>query len=491
MINQILPNELWEHVFLNLDYPSVLRCQRVCRLFGDIITSSAEVQYRGELSMDGMVDTGWSNLPVKQRLALLRERRSAWDNLQWELFPEETIPNVYHAYDFVDGTYAIIRNHKEFTAVIPPTKTTEGRRLTRHLEFSARDFSMDPTQDVIIFLGEQDINNPTIYLHVRSYESMSPHPQSEQSRIPVNCQERPYDCLLQVVDDLFALSCNDTLETKMDIRIWNWKTGKLIFEKRFADVGIKAESFTFINSQAFAIADPSENGYIGIYDLSSGTEVSRLHFPELADGALQNIDADTPPFFANPWSDRVFMTSPRSRIHTFSLSYWCDEGDLVLRAYLKNEILLSHATPRASEADSLGPRNVRWEDWGPKNTRIREMDPMEDSHCFSHGLRLVLPLEENYKYLRVLDFNFPRKLADNPNQSKSSVVSVTSPTTISYPSTFKEDIVTHLPYTMHLRVLPTFCPDSSDSTLILSESHIVVINEFDRGDESDLCTMAF
>ncbi|TFK71029.1 hypothetical protein BDN72DRAFT_958405 [Pluteus cervinus] len=494
VVNHALPNELWEHILLCLDYRSVLRCQQVSRLFNSIVATSAEIQYYGELEMDWMIDTRTSNLPMKERLALLRERRSAWDNLQWRILPRETIPSTYLAYDFVDGTYGIIQDNHEFMATVLPTKAREGHRKTHHLDFSVRDFCMDPTQDVIVFLGEPDTNDPATYLYVRSYESMAPHRESEQSRILVNCPQRPHNCMLQVVDNLIGVACNNRPGTELEIRIWNWKTGKQVYDGGSADTtGATAYSYTILNSQAFAVGTALTSGYVSIVDITSGIEVSRLLFPRLLSGEIRSIEVDSPPFLARPLKDCIFMASSTFRVHTFRLNYWSrDEGVLVLRAYILNEFLLSYATPSTSVQGPF-PQEIPWEEWGPHNTRIMQADPWSDTHCFSEGVRVVLPLdfEEEDMCLQILDFNFPRNLSENdPEKSETSVVPCTSPGKISRPSRFHHDIETSLPYTKHLRPFPSSCPVDDETVLILGDSHVVAIINEGSSLEDDLFTMA-
>ncbi|TFK62399.1 hypothetical protein BDN72DRAFT_392250 [Pluteus cervinus] len=484
---RVVPDELWEQVFLHLDYPSVLRCKQACRLFSGIITASAEIQYRGELTMDCMIDTGMSNLPITDRLTLLRKRRFAWDNLQWNVLPKKTIPaaNTYHTYDFVAGTYALIGGD-EFIAVTLPTTAHQGIQKTHTLDFRALDFVMDPTQDVVIFLGYQMTADPSsTYLYVRTYESMTPHPQSEQSRILVNSSSRSRVYQLHLNGDIFALA-NSHPTRDAEIRIWNWKTAKLIIELTVTNS--RAESFAFLSSEAFAMVIRTDSGYISIYDVSSGTEISRLRFPELTYGSLSSAIVDTPPFLAQPRPDCVVATSPKHRIHTFMLTYASDESDYNLQAYILNEFLLSYATPpTAGQGSSIHIKDVRWEDWGPHNTRIVQVELFRNyPHYFSQGLRVVLPVKRSDWQLCILDFNIHRKLADRPEKPKAQVTTVAHPTTISnselgFPL-FKYDVETYLPYILHRRVIPDPFPVGLAIPILLSECHIAAVNDLDPDD---------
>ncbi|TFK71042.1 hypothetical protein BDN72DRAFT_494040 [Pluteus cervinus] len=486
--HHLLPNELWEHVFLYLDYPSALRCQQVCRFFNSIISASANIQYHGELTMDGMIDTNASNLPVVDRLALLRERRAAWHSLDWQLFPAQSFPRSYHAYDFVGGTFAILLNN-EFIAITFPTKTSEGSRKSHHLDFAARDFAMDPTQDLAIFLGEQVANDPVTYIYVRTYETIASHPQSEQSRIAVHLNERPHDCMVQIVEDLFAFASSNSDESRLDIRIWNWKTGQIVHDHSHlvddADQG-RAESFALLSSKAFAIGIKTDSGHISIWDIDSGAEVSRLCLPELADPdewSLESVSVDAPPYLAHPRPDRTFMTSPGHRVISFSLTY--STGSVDLRAYILSDFLTSYATPRSSDQDI----DVPWEDWGPLNTRVMDAGDQDDSDTHCQGFRVALAADDYNISVRILDFNPRRPAVRDPSPSDAEVVSADSSTTVSYPWIFEKDIETHLPYTMHIRELPDSCPVDVP-IILLDECHVVPIGFLGPGSEVDLFPMA-
>ncbi|TFK62396.1 hypothetical protein BDN72DRAFT_392226 [Pluteus cervinus] len=333
--------------------------------------------------MDGLIDTDASNVSIKDRLNLLRERRFTWENLQWKIFPAESFSDSYRAYDFAGGVYAALEGSNDFTAFTLPTKTCEGSRKSHHLDFPARDFAMDPTQDLVVFLGEQAVNDPAIYLYVRTYESIVPHPHSEQSRILVHSQTRPDACMVQIADNHLALAWNDHDETELSIQIWDWKSGTLIHDQLLEDSGGRSESFTFLSPRTFAIGVKKLSGYISIWNLDSGTEVSRLCFPEMIDGewCIHRVSVDTPPFMARPRPNHAFMVSPTHRIHTFSLSYTGSAGSLSLQVYVPNGFLLSCAMSLANSERNDSSIDVPWENWGPRNTRIRELGPQNYVDC--------------------------------------------------------------------------------------------------------------
>lgn len=92
--------------------------------------------------------------PHAELLQMLRDRLKAWEQLDWKKF--RVIPSgdfsQCRAYELVAGTFAT-SNGSNLLVIWLPSATHEGRVLHREtLEISVRDFAIDPTEDVIVFL---------------------------------------------------------------------------------------------------------------------------------------------------------------------------------------------------------------------------------------------------------------------------------------------------------------------------------------------------
>jgi hypothetical protein len=120
-----------------------------------MIDDSSELQYIIELGLDGMVDSGSSTLSHADRLAKLRDRRKAWSSLNWKKRSVIQIQGLCHAYELVGGVFVKASGGLHFLASWLPSTTHEGRRIQRDdLKMEARDFAIDPGQDLIIFVEE-------------------------------------------------------------------------------------------------------------------------------------------------------------------------------------------------------------------------------------------------------------------------------------------------------------------------------------------------
>lgn len=89
-----------------------------------------------------------------KRLTWVRDWKESWDKLDWAIFPEETIAGGSHAYDLTGGVFgALVEDN--FVALSLPSKTRGSEQVSRALDFHARDFAMDQTQDLVIFFERQ------------------------------------------------------------------------------------------------------------------------------------------------------------------------------------------------------------------------------------------------------------------------------------------------------------------------------------------------
>lgn len=134
-----------------------LIARQVCRHLKTIIADSSELQYIIELSLDGMMDSSSSALSHADRLAKLRDRRKAWSSLSWKKRSVIQMRGLCHAYELVEGVFVKASGGLNFLASWLPSSTDEGRQIRRgSLEMEARDFAIDPGQDLIIFVEEGD-----------------------------------------------------------------------------------------------------------------------------------------------------------------------------------------------------------------------------------------------------------------------------------------------------------------------------------------------
>lgn len=123
-----------------------------------------ELQYKIELFVDGMIDGPPSSVTAAERLQMLLDRRKAWAQLQWKERFIVPMQGDCQAYELVGGVFAKtmslispVEPSRHLTASWLPSSNKEERHLVRNdLGMDTRDFAMDPSQDLIIFLEEID-----------------------------------------------------------------------------------------------------------------------------------------------------------------------------------------------------------------------------------------------------------------------------------------------------------------------------------------------
>ena len=113
------------------------------------------MQYIIELGANRMEATSYA-LPHVDLLQKLRDRLKAWDQLDRKNF--RVIPSgdfgECRAYELVAGTFSTSNGSNLFVIWLPST-THDGRVLCHEtLGLSVRDFAIDPTEDIIVFLED-------------------------------------------------------------------------------------------------------------------------------------------------------------------------------------------------------------------------------------------------------------------------------------------------------------------------------------------------
>ncbi|TFK63169.1 hypothetical protein BDN72DRAFT_847935 [Pluteus cervinus] len=456
---EILPSELWQWIFCLLPGRDLYHgAQLVCRSFHDIIKGSPELQYLIALFHEGMVDTGSSNLPFSDRFRLLHNRRAAWDNLNWELFPKDISPHgPRHAFGFVGGLFAALSiSRNNFAVIRLPLKTSPSKQTVfAQLDIRFFDFLFDPTQDVVILLAKDTGPEERYFMHVRSLTDTKPHPGAHQPVLSMREVLDSTSAVFQLDGDL--VGCLQGGATS-HLEIWNWKSGQRLVE--IEDDGFHHDVphvFTFLDPNSYAVACQlgQGSGCLRIFTLASqSAPVATLLFPELVGDQkwyLSDISLEPSARICYRLSDRVFTTSPDVRVHTIRLEYKHREGPEETLDFLmlfRNDGILPFTT-HSDESELIVP----WDDWGPRNTRMIPIAFEEGwSSSNSYGSRVILSDYGTHK-LEIMDFNYHRP-PDPLAMSKGFIRRHAEPSTISRPQLFNKDVVTTLPFFRLVKELP-------------------------------------
>lgn len=114
-----------------------------------------------------MVDVPSNTIATPERLLMLRSRRLAWDSLRWTRCETRTVNNSCDAYELVGGIFARLSSMRHFLAFRLPSKIEPAQDIfNAYLDFLARDFAMDPSQDLIIFLEDQGLYAAPLWPYV-------------------------------------------------------------------------------------------------------------------------------------------------------------------------------------------------------------------------------------------------------------------------------------------------------------------------------------
>ncbi|KAF8192077.1 hypothetical protein BJ912DRAFT_962766 [Pholiota molesta] len=405
-----LPQELQTEVLSNLDAVSLTRCAMTCKSVYETVKSASSLVYTVQLHLDGLEDGGMLTSSSDSIETILR-RRQAWRSL--------------------DGKEPLTCQ----------TRRGYAEELAHRLELplmgiSAREFTMDPTQDLLVFLDNRfiptSIDTYTICVHVRSLSTNTVHPQAQQSPLQFTVVPGPYwtgsgRATFQIAYNILAIYLHDAPEGTR-VLIWDWTTSDLILDTAISfgrSLPALRYGFGLLDPTHFFIACASSSGSIRLYRLvqspeatAGPTHLATLHFPPTSPG----VNLLTVTNVASPIEDRVHMFKYARRALTGHL-----------------------------------PLDVPWTDWGPQNTRFVESSSSQYAtrvKRYVHGQRVVFPGRNIGVYglsLHIFDFSLAAVLF------AKGILGITgtllAPSTISAETVplFLEDVTTHLPCVLSRR----------------------------------------
>lgn len=190
--------------------------------------------------MDGLKDAG-TPLSHSELLQSLVKRRQAWLRLKKKRpLIRRTQPNC-HGYELVGGAFAHTSWSDDHLEIVwlPTASNAEGRTLSRpSIGISGpREFTMDPTQDLIALVEEggysPTTNTRILRVHIRSISTNAIHPQAQQSPLKFTVIPRPgypgntaSTAFLQIAHNILAVYFHYAPDRR--VLIWDWTTSDLI-----------------------------------------------------------------------------------------------------------------------------------------------------------------------------------------------------------------------------------------------------------------------
>ncbi|KAF8905740.1 hypothetical protein CPB84DRAFT_1771078 [Gymnopilus junonius] len=338
-----------------------------------------------------MVD-GRSDVPLPDRLSRIRDLRVNWGNLIWEGYKDLPLDiSEYRSHDFAAGVLAILAG-----------KSLKG--CGRTLEYESPeipfgDFSIDPTQDLLVFLQ----NDARGQVHLRTLSTNESHPGAQEHVLNFLISSDPDSVVrirkafLHIASNVLALFIVHWHNARR-LLIWDWHNGALIYDSG-EDFGPNIQYFSLLNRSSFVLTSNLDS-----------VLAACLHLPPIKSPKyVYRLSVDSGMIQAEPAEGSLFFTSPDSHILAFSITYADfdiphDSGHSY-ELFVHNHTLLKYIQNysaaldgNATEAESR-PLSVHWDEWGEHNTRLL---PCPEPMFWSRYPDNYLP------FIDVLDFNMAR-----------------------------------------------------------------------------------
>ncbi|KAJ7607790.1 hypothetical protein DFH06DRAFT_1249610 [Mycena polygramma] len=464
-----LPSELLSEILSVLDVKTLLLCSAVCKLWHETVKSTPELQCTLELWADGMVRGHSGALTCTETLEALRERRRAWKDLEWTSKTVVEIQSLLscRAYELVGGVFAQQHEGPEFHVISLSDIMDDPRsvKVTRTMGpdlHDFQDFTIDPTQDLVVFLFVA--RGGLARLEARTISARQPHPLAASPFMDFMVEHSPqFPVTIQVADDVIGIFL-----PRLGFFIINWRTGAKIIEMVVPHL-TPSMDFHFLSSRSYIMTRGSDDvqNPIGIELFtfedrrhSSPTKVAILQLPELSWGSVVTIRIQAGAFCAKPISGPPFSKSNEHRIFTFLISV--AGGANGYRLFVHHRWLYKYVRDYGTETAV-----VPWAEWGPRNSRMLpsgNLDLTLNRHV--HGERVALPCDQP-NFLQILDFGaIPGRVG-----AATELQMHTSSRALPRDGAFRDAVVTSLPYRRTLRAL-----HGEHNVFLIDQDHIIGVD---------------
>ncbi|KAH7926864.1 hypothetical protein BV22DRAFT_1032479 [Leucogyrophana mollusca] len=425
------------------------------------------------------------------RLHALRNHQKAWDSMTWSetgfIFMEQG-----HCWELCGGVLCQATGTGGLSCVQLPSRfrgIEEKRWTLANFGFNVRDFTIDPSQDLLVLLEATGLHQSFI-VHLRSLSTGAPHSLAGGPTIIHSpCPLDTWKFAIQICRQRLGVLIQDSPIDNNDreLMVWDWKTSRLEMGIRGRDI----QSFSFVSDDLILVAKvvPGHNGQsiprLDILNVSqsesailpsSGVDfICGLQYPSIK-GEITELLVRSEP--APSWMPQQvpFFTSKKERLFVVTCSV-ATEGDEVSVLFVPLSTILAQA-----QAATGVPRSVvEWTNWGPGGTRMIARRPSETWVCYSFGMKFIhlLPWKKEPR-ARIYDFN-PYTV----NRGVSNAENGTPPVWKRLAKTqkinaqisfFEEDVVTSLPGRVGVVYLPITEPSRSWEAAMLSEDNVVAVS---------------
>ncbi|KAF9482977.1 hypothetical protein BDN70DRAFT_929632 [Pholiota conissans] len=390
-----LPLDLQNYILETLDVFSLVRCTRTCKTMYDIVKNSLLLNYTVQLHLDGFKDAGSTiNMPYSDRLDHLLHRRRFWTSQHL------SNPIAVHledgSWEVADGVIAGVDDLHQLKLVqFPPLYDAMGRTITRKLPgFPIERFAMDPTQDVIAFLENNEVSLGTIRIHIRAISNKEDHPCAHESCLQFILAPNPPDDVsinrghLQISGNSLLLRCYSGRHgpfggvSQPRILMWDWTSGDLVLDTFTSPNEILAQfdSFEMLDSTSFMTTLADDDGSINLFKFLQPcaadlrlVHLAILRLPSMVSGTRFSDDLKLycGPIEANPLPGLPYVANKEYRLHLLKLEYLLETKKIAFDLFVHQWVLTKYLSDRT---DGL-VLDLPWMDWGPMNTRLSCPEP--------------------------------------------------------------------------------------------------------------------
>ncbi|KAL1675442.1 hypothetical protein EV122DRAFT_292721 [Schizophyllum commune] len=407
----------------HLDAPDVARCRAVCRGLCGAIDSTPTLWYKQKLGMQNMVNGGdHSEIQLADRVQRAERYVKAWRALE---FSEETqIPFGGNLWEIAGGVVACTTSagsgEISFTQLPSPLRDVERKTWRLTLEHVPRDFTIDPSQDLLVSIYSARQNEYEV--HLLSMTTGEQHPAAEISPLVYRSNRTPVQYELLVYEDKLGILFVSNDEAAL-FNIWNWKTGQE-YRPPFQDAFITSACFLDANtvmatSYTHQITVPN-NVFLKVVDITTPdapAPLCHLQFPIMHPNtdAMADLIWDSPPTWEGGVPPTGCFAHMRTRLIGIAMSAWVMTVDLqagpaARRVPLMFILSVSEILKRLPRRETASfPVSVPWEDWGVHAAHIFDRETSQVWVCYVRGPRYALldelPLDAPPSAYTVYDFS--------------------------------------------------------------------------------------
>lgn len=212
---------------------------KVCTKLKAHVETAKETQYIIELAIAGLKHNSKNTWSSARRLESLRKYQSGWESLDWST--EKVVPMLRGGmWELYGGVLAQTDEEGTFHFHKLPSESRrieeESWTLRPNIEGQVRDFGIDPSQDLLVWITTPTATSPFVSLHLRTLKTAEKHPLACQPTIRYDTGSHTgrWFPSIKITQDFIGLQVLHRLPLDeegggdfIELLVWNWKENKL------------------------------------------------------------------------------------------------------------------------------------------------------------------------------------------------------------------------------------------------------------------------